>query len=369
MRLLWFVLVWCVVAGLPLQGQSVWPVVVERVSPAVVTIETDSGQASGFLARPDGTVITNYHVVSQAKQIAIKTRQGDVYRGAFVMASDADRDIAVLRIEAFDLPTVVLGNSNDLKVGTPVLLLGAPRGLEQSASDGIVAALRNAENGTRLVQTSAAASPGSSGGPLLSELGEVVGILSFTIRESQNLNFAVPINYARGILERLAAVAAQPERRIEPLSSTLNASSASSTVSGERSTAGGIYVTGFGPQPYIQRVYLALTEVLAAAGISVVELHQINTGGELSSVGGLVAAARKAGAAGLLYFDLSTGWGQTDRLRVQSFDADGKLVWQEETTSMWQTSINGAVDAVTNRMKDRLRQRAQKRQFPGQLPR
>ena len=71
-------------------------------------------------------------------------------------------------------------------------------------------------------------------------------------------------------------------------------------------------------------------------------------------------------ADGLLYFSLSTGWGQTDRLRVQCFNRDGKLLWQEETTSLWQMSIQGAVNAVTKRMKDKLRVRARKRQFPGQ---
>jgi Trypsin-like peptidase domain len=122
-------------------------------------------------------------------------------------------------LDALSEPDIAsrLGNSNDISIGTPVLLLGAPRGLEQSASEGIVASTRMDDSGTRLLQTSAAASPGSSGGPLLNDKAEAVGVLSFTLTQSQNLNFAVPINYVRGILDRLVAVAAQPISHLEPL--------------------------------------------------------------------------------------------------------------------------------------------------------
>jgi hypothetical protein len=125
-----------------------------------------------------------------------------------------------------------------------------------------------------------------------------------------------------------------------------------------------LYVTGFGPTEYLNRVYLELTEVLAQGSVRVMELSHVATGGAVTSVGGLVTVAREAGADGLLYFSLSTGWGQTDRLRLQCYDRKGKLLWEDETTSRWQASIEGAVNAVTRRMKDKLRQRISKQQFP-----
>ncbi len=246
-----------------------------------------------------------------------------------------------------------------------MLLLGAPRGLEQSASNGIVAAVRTDDTGTRLIQTSAPASPGSSGGPLLNEAGEAVGVLSFSVARAQNLNFAVPINYARGILDRLSGVVSQAEARLGPLDLSENGRSGRASAPSPRHP-GGIYVTGFGPTEYLQQVYLELTEVLAQSGVTVVELRDVQTSGPMTSVSGLVNAAREARADGLLYFSLSTGWGQTDRLRVQCYDHDGKLIWQDETTSIWQSSINAAVNAVTKRMKDKLRVRVQRRQLPGQ---
>ena len=154
-------------------SQVSWPEVVERASHAVVVVETEKALGSGFFVRPDGTLVTNLHVIDGATQVAVRTASGEVFRGAFVMASDRTRDLAILRVDAFDMPVVQLGNSNDAKVGSAVLLLGAPRGLEQSASTGIVAGFRSNDSGTRLVQTSAAASPGSSGGPLIGEGGQV----------------------------------------------------------------------------------------------------------------------------------------------------------------------------------------------------
>ena len=130
-----------------------WPDIVDRILPAVVVVETEKGKGSGFFVRPDGTLVTNHHLIAGATQIAVRTKSGEVYHGAFVMASDELRDLAILRVEAFDVPAAALGNSNELRAGAPVLLLGAPRGLAQSASDGIVAAIRTEENGTRLIQT------------------------------------------------------------------------------------------------------------------------------------------------------------------------------------------------------------------------
>ena len=341
-------------------AQVSWPEVVERASHAVVVVETEKALGSGFFVRPDGTLVTNLHVIDGATRVAVRTASGEMFRGAFVMASDRTRDLAILRVDAFDMPVVQLGNSNDAKVGSAVLLLGAPRGLEQSASTGIVAGFRSNDSGTRLVQTSAAASPGSSGGPLLGESGQVLGVLTFSLTESQNLNFAIPINYVRGMLERLSTVTSQPESKLEAL--VVNNAAARAPDKAPSKAApnlGGLYVTGFGPTDYLQQVYLELTQVLAEGDVKVVELSDVRTSGSVTSIAGLVAAAKDAGAAGLLYFTLSTDY----RLRLQCYAADGRMLWQDETASSW-----GSVDALTKRMKDKLRRRVNEHELPGQKP-
>src|SRR5262249_28973366 len=145
------------------------------------------------------------------------------------------RDLAVLRIEGVDLQELPLGNSDQVKPGEEVLLVGAPRGLEQTVSTGIVSALRILENGNKVIQTTAPASPGSSGGPLLSRNGDVIGVMTFTLVNGQNLNFAVPINYVRGILEALPLTSSlKPPRLIDgrrPISSKDSASSIDATTS------------------------------------------------------------------------------------------------------------------------------------------
>ncbi len=175
-----------------------------RATRAVVLIDaqTPSGsrQASGFIVNESGTILTNNHVIRDARAIRLKLASGDVYDAATVLAVDERRDIAVLQIAGFDLPSLPLGNSDSVHIGTPVVLIGSPLGLENTVTTGIISARRQEPEGFQLLQVSAPASQGSSGGPVLSLSGEVVGIASSQMQAGQNLNFAVPINYARGLL-------------------------------------------------------------------------------------------------------------------------------------------------------------------------
>jgi S1-C subfamily serine protease len=179
-----------------------WTEIVAHIRPAVVVIETDEALASGFIVKPDGIIVTNHHVVANAKAMAVKLPSGEVYRSVFLLSSDPIDDLAFLKIEAVDLPTIPLGNSNEVRVGEEVLLVGAPKGLEQTVSNGLNSGIR-IDEGVRVLQTSAAASPGSSGGPLLNRRGEAVGVMSFKVVNGENLNFAMPINYVRGKLDTL----------------------------------------------------------------------------------------------------------------------------------------------------------------------
>ncbi len=185
-------------------------------TPAVVLLDvrtpTSSRQGSGFIVDPNGRILTNYHVVRDARSVRVKLSSGDVYDEVEILAEDARRDIAVLQVPGFDLPALRLGNSDSVRIGAAVVLIGSPLGLENTVSTGIVSGRRQEEEGYRLIQVSAPASPGSSGGAVLSVSGEVVGIAASQLQAGQNLNFAVPINYARGLLEHLPS---QPVRVLQ----------------------------------------------------------------------------------------------------------------------------------------------------------
>jgi len=187
--------------------------VAKKASPTVVTITTPSGVGSGVIIDAAGILVTNLHVIRGETQVSVRLTNGDVYDDVSVVDVDARKDLAVLRIKAFALTPASLGNSDDLVVGDRVVLIGSPRGLSQSVSDGLISAVRDSGEGYRLLQTSAAASPGSSGGGMFNLRGQLVGIVSSKLSSGENLNFAVPVNYVRGMagqqsrmtLEELAA--------------------------------------------------------------------------------------------------------------------------------------------------------------------
>jgi hypothetical protein len=184
--------------------------IAERAMPAVVLIDVqtaaDRRQGSGFLVDATGRILTNHHVIRNAKSARVRLASGDVYEQVEVLAEDERRDIAVLQIPGFDLPWLELGNSDSVKVGAQVVLIGSPLGLENTVSTGIVSGRRREPEGFQLIQVSAAASQGSSGGAVLDADGRVVGIASSQMEGGQNLNFAVPVNYARGLLTHLGEV-------------------------------------------------------------------------------------------------------------------------------------------------------------------
>lgn len=173
----------------------------------LLDVETETGerQGSGFIVDPDGRIFTNYHVVRGARSIEVRLASGDVYDRVEILGIDERRDIAVLKVPGFELPTVPLGNSTSVRIGTPVIVIGSPLGLENTVSTGIVSGRRSEPEGFQLLQITAPTSQGSSGGPVISRSGEVVGIAVSQLREGQNLNFAVPINYARGLIDHLGS--------------------------------------------------------------------------------------------------------------------------------------------------------------------
>lgn len=147
----------------------------------------------------DGDVVTNCHVVKNAFQL--KVRNGDKVHRATLRYSDWDRDVCSLSSAGLNAPAAVVGSSQTLKVGARVYAIGAPKGLELTLSDGIVSSLRPVDGG-RYIQTTAAISPGSSGGGLFDENGALVGLTTFYLTEGQNLNFAVPVEWVKELAQR-----------------------------------------------------------------------------------------------------------------------------------------------------------------------
>jgi tetratricopeptide (TPR) repeat protein len=168
-------------------------------NPAVVVVVAmdgtgkPMGQGSGFIVREDGAVVTNYHVINMASDIRIKVGP-KIARVEGVLHADPENDLAIVKLEGKDYPVVKIGDAGKLRVGDKIYVIGSPRGLENTISEGIVSGIREVDSSRKILQMTASISPGSSGGPLFNEKGEAVGVATFLIEENQNLNFAMPIN-------------------------------------------------------------------------------------------------------------------------------------------------------------------------------
>jgi tetratricopeptide (TPR) repeat protein len=168
------------------------------VSPSVVVIDVSDadgkpqGNASGVVIAP-GEVITNCHVASAGRTLRIKL--GDARYPGTLHYADYDHDLCQLSVPDLAAPPVVLGDANSLIPGERVVAIGAPEGLELSISEGLISALRDYGDGSKVIQTTASISPGSSGGGLFDEAGRLIGLTTFFLKEGQNLNFALPVNW------------------------------------------------------------------------------------------------------------------------------------------------------------------------------
>lgn len=172
----------------------------ERVNQAVVVVVTYDAKnkpialGSGFFVRPDGALVTNLHVVSKAVSIKVKISKDKQLDVEGLLYSDDENDLVILKVNGDALPTVSLGDSDLLKPGEKIYVIGSPSGLENTISDGIVSGIRTVGKNKKVIQITAPISPGSSGGPVFNEKGEVIGVSTFIISGAGNLNFAMPIN-------------------------------------------------------------------------------------------------------------------------------------------------------------------------------
>ena len=168
------------------------------------------GQGSGFVIDKDGHILTNYHVVADARQVEVTLHNRKKYK-ATVVGTDPPHDLAVIQIKAPDLIPAVLGDSRNLQVGQKVYAIGNPFGLAGTMTRGIVSSIRPVRepNGATIdeaIQTDAAINPGNSGGPLMNWHGEVIGINTMilsSVGQNAGIGFAIPINTAKAVLNDL----------------------------------------------------------------------------------------------------------------------------------------------------------------------
>jgi S1-C subfamily serine protease len=170
------------------------------------------GQGSGFIIDREGHVLTNYHVIADARQVEVTLHNRKKYR-ATVIGSDRSHDLAIIQIKAPDLTAMTLGDSRNLQVGQKVYAIGNPFGLAGTLTSGIVSSIRSVQEPGGMtideaIQTDAAINPGNSGGPLLNSHGEVIGINTMIasnpgVGQSAGIGFAIPINTAKAVLNDL----------------------------------------------------------------------------------------------------------------------------------------------------------------------
>lgn len=171
----------------------------------------ERGTGSGFIISRDGEILTNAHVVDGVDTVNVTLKDGRSFVGK-VMGTDPVTDVAVVKIQANNLPTVTLGDSEQLKPGEWAIAIGNPLGLDNTVTKGIISATGRSssqvgvpDKRVQFIQTDAAINPGNSGGPLLNASGQVIGMNTAIIQGAQGLGFAIPINTAKRIANQLIA--------------------------------------------------------------------------------------------------------------------------------------------------------------------
>ena len=171
------------------------------------------GQGSGFIIDKEGHILTNYHVIADARQLEVTLHNRKKFR-ALVIGTDRSHDLAVIQIKGAEFTPMLLGDSKNLQVGQKVYAIGNPFGLSGTLTSGIVSSIRQVQEpeGMRIdeaIQTDAAINPGNSGGPLLNWRGEVIGIntmIASNSGQSAGIGFAIPINTAKAVLNDLVTL-------------------------------------------------------------------------------------------------------------------------------------------------------------------
>jgi S1-C subfamily serine protease len=171
----------------------------------VVSVRTEQSLGTGFIVSPDGLIATNLHVVAGNSDITVTLSDHREFQVVEIWNGDVKRDLVIMRIQAKKLPVIPLGDSDNIHPGDAVVAIGHPLGLEDTVSNGLVSAVRKLDKGT-VLQISAPIAPGSSGGPIFNDHGEVIGVATAIMLGGQNINFGVPVSYVKELLKRPSTV-------------------------------------------------------------------------------------------------------------------------------------------------------------------
>ena len=174
--------------------------------------QIERGSGSGFIINSSGQIVTNSHVVDGADRVTVTLKDGRTFNGK-VLGEDPVTDVAIIKIDANNLPTLSVGNSDALQPGQAVIAIGNPLGLNNTVTSGIISATgrsssdigASSDKRVDYIQTDAAINPGNSGGPLLNARGQVIAMNTAIIRGAQGLGFAIPINTVQKIAQELIA--------------------------------------------------------------------------------------------------------------------------------------------------------------------
>lgn len=196
----------CAGPAFPEKPQAIADIFAQNADSVVVVAVKNKGEwraqsGSGFIASQDGVIVTDYHLVRRAKKVLVKLHNRKSYKSARLVGADAAKDIALIKIDAAGLKKVSFGDSQNVRVGEQVVSIGNPLGLEASVSDGLISGVREIAPGFKVFQISVPLSHGSSGGPVLNLKGEVIGVATASQDGGQNLNFAVPSDYVKALLD------------------------------------------------------------------------------------------------------------------------------------------------------------------------
>jgi serine protease Do len=299
-------------------------VLFRKVAGSVWAVRTFDAQerplrAGSAVVIAPGRLVTNCHVLAKASGFVVK--QDNVTYGATLEFPDPARDLCRIKVSNFNAAPVVLAPAGSARVGQRVYAVGNPRGLENTLSEGILSGLRGGEGEARLLQTTAAISPGSSGGGLFDDEGRLLGLTSFAARDGGNLNFAVPAEFLAELPAR--AKAALEARAREPAGNDRRAAN----VGGAGGVGGGVLTQPLRAGDALE--YLRTDKLTGARSTVVYRVDRVvgdevvfNGGGKVERADGQVVAVTSP-AGGL--FDLASppgGWARANLLPGMRWQAD-----------------------------------------------